>query len=66
MFVADAVDYCRLMGADEVGTHSRFKADLNELLRPMIAEYRGRVVKTTGDGLMAEFVSVVDAVQCAY
>jgi TolB-like protein/class 3 adenylate cyclase/cytochrome c-type biogenesis protein CcmH/NrfG len=66
VFVADAVDYCRLMGADEVGTHSRFKADLDELLRPMIAEYRGRVVKTTGDGLMAEFVSVVDAVQCAY
>jgi len=66
IFVADAVGYSRMMETDEVGTHARFRADFEQILNPKIVEHRGRVVKTTGDGLLAEFVSVVDAVQCAY
>jgi len=54
-----------LMGADEEGTHERLQAHLQELVNPKIAEHRGRVVKNTGDGLLAEFPSVVDAVRCA-
>jgi adenylate cyclase len=57
--------YSRLMGADEEGTHERLKADLRELVDPKIAEHHGRTVKNTGDGLLAEFASVVDAVRCA-
>jgi len=57
--------YSRLMGADEEGTHARFKAHLTELLDPKIGEHHGRIVKTTGDGALAEFASVVDAVRCA-
>ena len=53
------------MGADEEGTHERLKAHLGELVNPKIATHRGRVVKNTGDGLLAEFQSVVDAVRCA-
>jgi adenylate cyclase len=53
------------MGADEEGTHERLQARLRELVNPKIAEHRGRVVKNTGDGLLAEFASVVDAVRCA-
>jgi TolB-like protein len=53
------------MGADEEGTHERLKAHLRELVEPKIAEHRGRIVKNTGDGLLAEFPSVVDAVRCA-
>jgi TolB-like protein/tetratricopeptide (TPR) repeat protein len=53
------------MGADEEGTHERLKAHLRELIDPKIGEYRGRVVKNTGDGLLAEYASVVDAVRCA-
>src|SRR5436190_14693450 len=53
------------MGADEEGTHERFKAHLVELLDPKIREHHGRIVKTTGDGVLAEFASVVDAVRCA-
>jgi len=53
------------MGADEEGTHERFKAHLRELLDPKIREHRGRIIKTTGDGVLAEFASVVDAVRCA-
>ncbi len=60
-----AVGYSRLMGADEEGTHERLRAHLGELVNPKIAEHRGRVVKNTGDGFLAEFVSVVDAVRCA-
>src|SRR5215472_11664322 len=55
----------RLMGADEEGTHERLQADLRELVNPKIGEYRGRIVKNTGDGFLAEFASVVDAVCCA-
>jgi adenylate cyclase len=53
------------MGADEEGTHERLKAHLRELVNPKIGEHRGRIVKTTGDGLLVEFASVVDAVRCA-
>jgi TolB-like protein len=53
------------MGQDEEGTHERLKAHLGELVNPKIAEHRGRIVKNTGDGLLAEFPSVVDAVRCA-
>ena len=55
----------RLMGEDEEGTLATLTAHLKELIEPCIAEHRGRVVKTTGDGLLAEFASVVDAVKCA-
>jgi class 3 adenylate cyclase len=65
VLVADVVGYSRLMGADEEGTHQRLKAHLAELAYPKIEEYRGRVVKSTGDGFLAEFPSVVDAVRCA-
>jgi TolB-like protein/cytochrome c-type biogenesis protein CcmH/NrfG len=57
--------YSRLMGADEEGTHARLQAHLRELIDPKIAEHRGRVVKNAGDGFLAEFPSVVDAVRCA-
>jgi adenylate cyclase len=53
------------MGVDEEGTHERLKAHLRELVDPKIAEHRGRVVKNTGDGFLAEFASVLDAVRCA-
>jgi adenylate cyclase len=65
ILAADMVGYSRLMGADEEGTHERFKAHLVELLEPKIGEHRGRIVKTTGDGVLAEFASVVGAVRCA-
>jgi class 3 adenylate cyclase len=55
----------RLMGADEEGTLAALRAHRRELLDPKIAEYRGRIVKTTGDGLLIEFASVVDATCCA-
>ena len=61
----DVAGYSRLMGADEEGTHERLRAHLRELVEPKIEEHRGRVVKNTGDGLLAEFASVVDAVRCA-
>src|SRR6516162_5256111 len=65
ILAADVVGYSRLMGVDEEGTHERFKAQLRELLGPKIREHHGRIVKTTGDGVLAEFASVVDAVRCA-
>jgi adenylate cyclase len=65
IIAADVVGYSRLMGADEEGTHKRVKAHLVELLDPKIREHHGRIVKTTGDGVLAEFASVVDAVRCA-
>jgi TolB-like protein len=65
ILAADVAGYSRLMGADEEGTLERLKALRHELLDPKIAEHKGRIVKTTGDGLLVEFVSVVDAVRCA-
>ncbi len=65
ILAADVAGYSRLMGEDEEGTLSTLTAHHNELIEPCIAEHRGRVVKTTGDGLLAEFASVVDAVRCA-
>jgi len=65
ILAADVAGYSRLMGADEEGTHERLKAHRRELVEPKIAHHRGRVVKTTGDGLLVEFPSVVDAVRCA-
>ena len=65
ILVADVVGYSRLMGEDEAGTRTRFNASLKELIEPVTASHRGRIVKTMGDGLLAEFTSVVDAVQCA-
>src|SRR5215831_12172730 len=65
ILAADVAGYTRLMGADEEGTHERLKAHLGELVDPKITEHRGRVVKNTGDGFLAEFQSVVDAVRCA-
>jgi class 3 adenylate cyclase len=62
---ADIVGYSRLMGRDEAGTLSRVKSLVTELLKPKIDAYRGRLVKTTGDGFLAEFSSVVDAFRCA-
>jgi class 3 adenylate cyclase/pimeloyl-ACP methyl ester carboxylesterase len=61
----DMVGYSRLMGADEAGTIARQKVHRKELIDPKIAEHNGRIVKTTGDGLLIEFPSIVDAVECA-
>jgi TolB-like protein/class 3 adenylate cyclase/tetratricopeptide (TPR) repeat protein len=65
ILAADVAGYSRLMGADEEGTHQRLKAHLSELVEPKIKEHRGRIVKNTGDGMLVEFPSVVDAVRCA-
>jgi TolB-like protein/class 3 adenylate cyclase len=65
IIAADVAGYSRLMGADEEGTLQRLKALRRELLDPKIAEHHGRIVKTTGDGVLVEFASVVDAVRCA-
>jgi class 3 adenylate cyclase len=62
---ADVVGYSLLMGRDESATLAGLKAHRRELIDPKIAEYGGRIVKTTGDGLLLEFPSVVDAVRCA-
>ena len=65
ILAADVAGYSRLMEADEEGTLARLKAHRRELIDPKIAERRGRIVKTTGDGLLVEFTSVVDALRCA-
>ncbi len=65
ILAADVAGYSRLMGEDEAGTRARFNAHLHELIEPAIGRGRGRIVKTTGDALLVEFASVVDAVQCA-
>jgi TolB-like protein/class 3 adenylate cyclase len=65
ILAADVAGYSRLMGADEEGTLERLKALRRELLDPKIAQHKGRIVKTTGDGMLVEFASVVDAVRCA-
>jgi adenylate cyclase len=65
ILAADVAGYSRLMGADEEGTHARLQAHRRELVDAKIGEHSGRIVKTTGDGMLAEFPSVVDAVRCA-
>jgi len=65
ILAADVAGYSRLIGADEGGTLERLRALRRELLNPKISEHRGRLVKTTGDGLLIEFGSVVDALRCA-
>jgi adenylate cyclase len=65
ILAADVAGYSRLMGADEEGTLKRLKAHRRETVDAKIAEHRGRIVKTTGDGVLVEFASVVDAVRCA-
>ena len=65
ILAADVSGYSRLMGADEEGTHERLKAHRRDLVDPKIKEHHGRIVKTTGDGMLVEFPSVVDAVRCA-
>jgi adenylate cyclase len=65
ILAADVAGYSRLMGADEEGTLNRLKAPRRQLVDPKIQEHHGRIVKTTGDGMLVEFPSVVDAVRCA-
>ncbi len=66
ILVADMVGYSRLMEADEAGTIARQKAYRKELIDPKIAEHNGRIVKSTGDGLLIVFGSAFDAVECAF
>ena len=65
ILAADVVGFSRMMGADEEGTLARLKRLRAEVIDPAIAQSRGRIFKTTGDGVLVEFPSVVDAVQCA-
>ena len=65
ILAADVVGYSRLMGANEVGTLTALNGRRTEVIEPRIAEHKGRVVKLTGDGLLVEFPSVVNAVECA-
>src|ERR1051325_7501971 len=65
ILAADIAGYSRLMGVDEEGTLRQLKRHRKQLVDPKITEHRGRIVKTTGDGMLVEFVSVVDAVRCA-
>jgi class 3 adenylate cyclase len=65
IMAADVVGYSRLMGADEEGTLVQLKGHRHGLVDPKIREHRGRIVKTTGDGMLVEFVSPVEAVRCA-
>ena len=65
VLAADVAGYSRLMGMNEEGTLEQLMAHRRALVEPKIAEHHGRIVKTTGDGILAEFASVVDAVRCA-
>ena len=65
ILAADVAGYSRMVGADEVGTLAALKAHRRELIDPKIAKHHGRIVKTTGDGMLVEFASVVEAVRCA-
>jgi adenylate cyclase len=65
ILAADVVGYSRLIGADEEGTIARLRTLRGRLIDPTIASHGGRIVKTTGDGILIEFASVVDAVRCA-
>ena len=65
VLAADVAGYSRLMGADEEGTLARLKATRQSIVDPTMADHRGRIVKTTGDGMLVEFASAVDAARCA-
>lgn len=65
ILAADVVGYSKLMGQDEAGTHGRLKAHRKDFIEPLIAEHGGRIVKLTGDGVLVEFPSAVEAVLCA-
>ena len=65
ILAADMVGYSRLMAADERGTLARLNNYRQEVIDPAIARHDGRIIKTTGDGMLGEFASVVDAVECA-
>src|SRR3981189_2126578 len=65
VLAADVVGYSRLMGTDEEGTLAQLRAHRRTLIDPKIKEHHGRIVKTTGDGMLVEFASAVDAVRCA-
>src|ERR1700760_3064617 len=65
ILAADVAGYSPLMGIDEEGTLAQLKGHRQALVDPKIGEHRGRIVKTTGDGMLVEFASVVDAVRCA-
>jgi len=65
ILAADVAGYSRLMGTDEEGTLAQLKVHRQELVDPKIREHRGRIVKTTGDGMLIEFASAVDAARCA-
>ena len=65
ILAADVVTYSRLMGLDEAGTHAAWKTHRQELIDAKIGEYQGRIVKHTGDGFLADFPSIVNAVACA-
>src|SRR6516225_7138432 len=65
ILAADVAGYSRLMGTDEVGTLAALKSHRREIVDPAIAQHHGRIVKTTGDGMLVEFASAVDAVTCA-
>ena len=65
ILAADVVGYSRLMEQDEADTHARLTAHLKELIEPAVEGHRGRIFKMMGDGLLAEFASVIDAVECA-
>src|SRR5438477_13214541 len=65
ILAADVAGYSRLMGIDEEGTLAALKGHRRAVFDPNITEHRGRIVKTTGDGMLVEFASVVDAVRCA-
>ena len=65
ILAADVVGYSRLMEADEAGTLAALKARRKEVLEPLVAKHQGRIFKVTGDGVLVEFASAVNAVQCA-
>src|SRR5215472_75955 len=65
VLLADVVGYSRLMSVDEEGTHTRLGDCVNQLIEPTVCAYRGRLTRSKGDGLLAEFDSAVDAVRCA-
>ena len=65
ILAADVAGYSRLMGQDEAGTRARLRTYSRDLIDPEIREHKGRIVKTTGDGILIEFPSVVEAVACA-